>query len=340
MFQGSYYEYDGDQNPDDRGLKIGGYESAWLSDIVGAYIFKRTSHLFNNTLFYGTYRDDDIVIFNNRMTYDEIVQWQDKFQAKVNELANGTYLQYTCEAWADLNCQLSKPSILDPKVTLHSEPTFPYLDMEFHLHDNKDLHFKVHLKTNQQLQYLNSGSAHTNACSKAIPTGLCHRLAKFTAITPTNANTPLNELYPLHFQALCQAKLLNKSSLKKIPTAAEAQHLYQPRDPSHRTSTFQQKQRDACQTAYFCIGKSSAWTKPIRMIVRDLKQKYHLSWLTASMSYHRFTNLRELFNSDLAGKLNRDVISHDFTSRPCNCRTKNTKGCDYDNICRDTIVVY
>jgi hypothetical protein len=88
MFQDSYYEYDGDQNPDDRGLTIGGYESAWLSDIVGAYIFKRTSHLFNNTLFYGTYRDDGIAIFNNRMTYDEIVQWQDKFQAKVDELAN------------------------------------------------------------------------------------------------------------------------------------------------------------------------------------------------------------------------------------------------------------
>ena len=40
MFQDSYYEYDGDQDPEDRGLTIGGYESAWLSDVVGAYIFQ------------------------------------------------------------------------------------------------------------------------------------------------------------------------------------------------------------------------------------------------------------------------------------------------------------
>ncbi len=338
QFQDDYYEYDGDQPPEDRGLTIGGYESAFLSDVAGAYIFKRTSPIFKDTLYHGTYRDDGIAIFNHRMTYEEIIQWQETFQNKVNELANGTYLQYTCELWADPTCQPYTPNQVSPKVTIHANPTFPYLDMEFHWYAQQALHFKVHLKTNQQLQYLNKGSAHTHACFRAIPTGVCHRLAKLTTITPENANIPLSQLYPQHFQALQQANLLTKHSLEKIPTLAEAQNLYQPVDPSKRA--LQQRQRDARRTTYFCIGKSMAWTTPIWLIIKKLKKKHHLKWLRVSMSYHRFTNLRELFNGDLTGKLNKHVISQDFSSRPCNCRSKNTTGCDYANLCRETLVVY
>ena len=58
------------------------------------------------------------------------------------------------------------------------------------------------------------------------------------------------------------------------------------------------------------------------------------------MSYHRFTNLREIFQGDLSGKLNKDVVSRDCANLECNCRSKNTKGCSYNNVCRDRIVVY
>jgi hypothetical protein len=39
-FQDQYYIYDGDQSLDEKGLTIGGYESAWLADLVVAYILE------------------------------------------------------------------------------------------------------------------------------------------------------------------------------------------------------------------------------------------------------------------------------------------------------------
>ena len=58
------------------------------------------------------------------------------------------------------------------------------------------------------------------------------------------------------------------------------------------------------------------------------------------MSYHRFTNLREMFNGDLTCKLNRNVESLNFKTLPCNCRDHATTGCNYGDACRDSIVVY
>ena len=44
-------------------------------------------------------------------------------------------------------------------VMVYYEEVFPYIDMEL-FWCNNDLIFKVHLKTNQQIKYLNQGSAH------------------------------------------------------------------------------------------------------------------------------------------------------------------------------------
>ena len=59
------------------------------------------------------------------------------------------------------------------------------------------------------------------------------------------------------------------------------------------------------------------------------------------MSYHRFPNLREIFQQDLTTKLNADVISKDFETRECNCPgPKGRKECGYNNICRTSLIVY
>jgi len=78
-----YYEYNGDRDPEERGLTIGGYESAWLADLVGAYILDNTSH-FRKTKCCGLYRDDGIAVFNNKLSYDDILKWRTKFQNSVN----------------------------------------------------------------------------------------------------------------------------------------------------------------------------------------------------------------------------------------------------------------
>jgi hypothetical protein len=58
------------------------------------------------------------------------------------------------------------------------------------------------------------------------------------------------------------------------------------------------------------------------------------------MSYHRFTNLREIFQGDLSKKLTLDIVSKDFETLSCNCRLGPNKSCGYGNICRNSIVVY
>ena len=59
------------------------------------------------------------------------------------------------------------------------------------------------------------------------------------------------------------------------------------------------------------------------------------------MSYHRFTNLREIFQGDLSGKLVEEVTSMDFKTLDCNCRLGGgNKRCGYNNVCRKSIVVY
>ena len=58
------------------------------------------------------------------------------------------------------------------------------------------------------------------------------------------------------------------------------------------------------------------------------------------MSYHRFPNLREIFQQDLSCKINKDLEDQDFKALPCNCQSRKTRGCDYGGVCRESIVVY
>jgi hypothetical protein len=57
-FEDKYcYEYDGDRDVNDKGLTtIGGYESAWLADLVAAFVLENTQCMFKMTTFdYSTY---------------------------------------------------------------------------------------------------------------------------------------------------------------------------------------------------------------------------------------------------------------------------------------------
>jgi hypothetical protein len=86
------------------------------------------------------------------------------------------------------------------------------------------LSFRVDLKPNQQLKYLNSDSTHTKACFKAIPAGVSTRLAKLTTLIESNANASLQHLYPLHFQKLAFARLVSQF---EVPTLSQELLKYQ-----------------------------------------------------------------------------------------------------------------
>jgi GIY-YIG catalytic domain len=333
-FVDKYYEYDGDKNPEEKGLTIGGYESAWLADLVGAFILEKTQQLFREVTFYGLYRDDGIGVFKGIWSVEEISKWRNKFQNAVDILAGGNYLQFTCNVWLDNERQMCPITGTDRNISVERGQTFPYLDMELFWSQNGELNFRVHLKPNQMLKYLNQGSAHTKACLRAIPAGVCKRLAKLTSINNTNRNQRLDLLYPHHFKALENANLL----LDKIPTLQEAHNEVKLTEDMIKKKT--DKERNRRRSTFFCIGYSRAWTKPIHQIIKETKKKFNLDWLRVSMSYHRFTNLREIFQGDLSRKLTIDVISKDFEALECNCRLGPEKKCGYNNMCRRSIVVY
>ena len=60
------------------------------------------------------------------------------------------------------------------------------------------------------------------------------------------------------------------------------------------------------------------------------------------MSFHKFTNLGQKFNSDLQGKVMRGITDEINRDRHCNCniRSKADRHCQYDNNCRKATVVY
>ena len=60
------------------------------------------------------------------------------------------------------------------------------------------------------------------------------------------------------------------------------------------------------------------------------------------MSYHRFNNLAELLNGDLATKIGRGIFSKDLMDRECNCfLPSKVKGkCVYKGKCRSRCIIY
>ena len=146
----------------------------------------------------------------------------------------------------------------------------------------------------------------------------------------------LNELYPQHFRVLHNAGLI----FGQVPTLdQEIAKLTQ--DSAYVSKTKQrQKLRNSKRAIYFCIGHSKAWKEPIHSIIKRLKTHFGLTWLRTSMSYHRFCNLRELFQGDLSTKINLGITCKDFKTEPCNCISRKTKGCSYGDVCRQSIVVY
>ena len=60
------------------------------------------------------------------------------------------------------------------------------------------------------------------------------------------------------------------------------------------------------------------------------------------MSYHKFLNLREIFQGDLTNKVLDGVQSMDFMDQDCNCNTllKVEGKCVYKGQCRKSLVIY
>ena len=87
---------------------------------------------------------------------------------------------------------------LSSKVSAIKGNLFPYLDLALYWTPDGSLQFKVYMKENQLLKYLNKGSCHTKSCMKAIPNGVFNRLAKLTSSTRRSREAKIND-FPQHF---------------------------------------------------------------------------------------------------------------------------------------------
>ena len=145
-FIGRYYEYGGSESINDRGLIIGGYESAWLADLVATFILDNSKDLFDDTrLHYGIYRDDGIIFLKGKWSDDEIFKWIKTFQIRANDILNSEKLQFTTEIWCPTKGETTTTQI-DDTFTIVNSPSFPFLDMELYWNQNDGLAFKVHMK--------------------------------------------------------------------------------------------------------------------------------------------------------------------------------------------------
>ena len=73
-FDGEYYEYHRGER-EEQGLAIGGYESAFLADLVASYLFEKSNANFRPTIYHGIYRDDGLVVFKGKKKASEIKDW-------------------------------------------------------------------------------------------------------------------------------------------------------------------------------------------------------------------------------------------------------------------------
>ncbi len=62
VFKDKYYEYDGGQDPMEKGLTIGGHASGWLSDVSGGNIMDEAEECFSAAICRAVFRDDWIMI--------------------------------------------------------------------------------------------------------------------------------------------------------------------------------------------------------------------------------------------------------------------------------------
>ena len=140
--------------------------------------------------------------------------------------------------------------------------------------------FKVYVKPNQKLKYLNLGSAHTPSCYKAITSGIIKWLVKLITVTEENRDVSIDVLYPKHAAALEVAKLSPAEGFPKLGDAVEK--------AQNTNVEKKEKSRGNNRQTYFCEGASTFWKVPIHKTLKKLRNKHGLKWLCISMSYHRF----------------------------------------------------
>ena len=173
---------------------------------------------------------------------------------------------------------------------VHTDPTFPFLDMEMSWSTDEDLQFKVHLKPHQTLRYLNRFSCHRHSTFADIPEGVFTRLARLTTVTDETMNLGLDVLYPHHTSALQQAGL----APKRFPTLGDAVDLVKAREAAAAAAAADAEAPDndsaATKPETFKPGRDTFakfgfcrfWSVPLHSKLKQLRDKTRTQVATSS----------------------------------------------------------
>eukprot|EP00957_Ditylum_brightwellii_P028956 2187360-Ditylum_brightwellii.AAC.1 len=177
---------------------------------------------FKSALLRGIYQDDGLVVFEGRQTRREITLWLKGFQAKVNKLAGGDYLQFTTKLWRPVTEGKQAMTHMDDedgweddgeiskalwkKVAVRDEEWFPFWGMRMRRRRNK-LEFQVYQKENQLLKYIDIQSTHHPSTFPLIATRIITRLCWLMSWGASLRETQVDEIYPEHAEALRKAGL-------------------------------------------------------------------------------------------------------------------------------------
>jgi len=143
-----------------------------------------------------------------------------------------------------------------------------------------------------------------------------------------------------HFQAMQHAGLVTKRSqhwLNNYNTMKKPKLLKKLRTIPTTNTT------DREQPAFALDTPTSGLNQSTQSSNLSKTNSIFNGWdLRVSMSYHRFTNLAEIFQGDLSRKLTVRLLAtfQDFEPLPCNCRTSRNGACGYNNMCRNSTAVH
>lgn len=146
---------------------------------------------------------------------------------------------------------------LNDKITLVRGKYFPYLDVAMYWNLNNELRFKIHMKENQKLKYLNKGSCHTSKCFEAIPNGVFKRLFKLTSRGNKMLNSRVYKIYPEHAKALQIANLVPD----KFPKMKKILEVITISNEKKTKENENLKKRKMFRQTYFCIGICDVWKR-------------------------------------------------------------------------------
>ena len=142
---------------------------------------------------------------------------------------------------------------------------------------------------------------HTPGTLHAIPPGVLNHLAKLTSRKPSIHSEAVDLIYPDHANALHKAGFAPPN----FPTMGD---FWRKQDDKVDMENEQEVSKKKNRNFYFCVAYSRYFSTSIHRGINRLKYFFNLSWLRVKMYYHRFNNLAELLNGDLAAKIRQEYF--------------------------------